>query len=176
MSDKLTTKISVAVLDSMHEASAAVLFEDCCGARVWVRRMVDGRPYGTYAKVLAHADTIWPTLGRDDWLQAFGSHPRIGQRRISGQSESSARMSEKEQSAATVADATTKSELTKLNAEYEHRFGHTFIICASGLTAEQILDRLRTRLSGAPDAELRIAAEEQRKITQLRLERMLEDA
>jgi len=116
---------------------------------------------------------VWSQLAPDDWREAFSRHPRIGD------SSSSARntaehWSEREQARARSGSAATLAELAELNAEYEDRFGHVFLICATGKTADQILDIARERLNNDPETELRIAAEEQRLITHLRLRKLLD--
>lgn len=174
--DRLPTRaISVELIDEMHEASAAVLLFDCCGSHEWVRRMVEGRPFGTVARAVALADKVWGDLRPNDWLEAFRAHPRIGEGRVAGQSRESARMSESEQSAFTGSASSARAEMAALNTEYEKRFGHIFIVSAAGLTAAEIEAQLRSRITNPPEHELRVAAEEQRKITRLRLERALEN-
>lgn len=168
-------KMPVSLLDEMHDASAGVLLLDACGSKEWVRHMLGRRPFVTLARVLEAADEEWNTLRPDDWLEAFSAHPRIGQGRISGQSAASARMSQSEQSAFAKSDTAARLNMSQLNAEYEKRFGHIFIVCAAGLTAAEIEAQLRSRLTNPPEHELRVAAEEQRKITRLRLERELEE-
>lgn len=167
--------INVSLFDEMHEASVMYLLFDCCGSRVWVRNMIEHRPYVTLARLLQEADAVWNALRPDDWLEAFRAHPRIGEARAVGQSVVSARMSEAEQSAFAMSDAAERAEFAQLNAMYEERFGHIFIVCASGMSAVEIEAQLRTRLTNPPEQELRVAAEEQRRITRLRLERALED-
>lgn len=168
-------RISVRDFDDMHDVSAATLLLDCCGSREWVRRLVARRPFVTMQPLLDAADDEWRALRPDDWLEAFRAHPRIGEQRAAGQSRESARMSETEQSAFARSGEAARAGMAALNAEYEERFGHIFIICAAGLSAAGIEAQLRSRLTNPPEHELRIAAEEQRKITRLRIERLLED-
>ena len=167
--------ITVSLFDEMHEASVMYLLFDCCGSRVWVRNMIEHRPYGTLDRVLQGADTEWNALRPDDWLEAFRAHPRIGEARAVGQSVVSARMSASEQSAFAKSDAVERAQFAQLNLMYEERFGHIFIVCASGMSAMEIETQLRSRLTNPPEQELRVAAEEQRKITRQRLERALEE-
>jgi len=127
--------------------------------------MAEGRPFQSLAELLETGDRIWWSLRPEDWLEAFAAHPRIG--------EKGSRWSEQEQAEARGADAETLAALVEANRLYESRFDHIFIVCATGKTAAEILALLRERLPNDPDAELRIAAEEQRKITHLRLEKLL---
>lgn len=168
-------RMPVSLLDEMHEASAGVLLLDACGSREWVRRMIDRRPFVTLSRVFEAADEEWGKLQPEDWLEAFRAHPRIGQGRIAGQSAASARMSESEQSAFVASDTPDRAGISRLNDEYAQRFGYIFIVCATGRTAAEIEAQLRSRITNPPEHELRVAAEEQRRITRLRLERGLEE-
>lgn len=125
--------------------------------------------------MLERADEIWWKLGAEDWLEAFSHHPKIGEKRAAvAQSAEAARWSEQEQSAASKGAEATRAELLALNRAYEERFGFIFIVCATGKTGEEMLSLLRERLHNDADTELRIAAEEQRRITHLRLRKLLE--
>ncbi len=137
----------------------------CCGSRAWAGRMAESQPFKDLSGMRATADRIWWSLGREDWLEAFAAHPRIG--------EKGGRWSEQEQAGASGADAATVTALIEANRDYEARFGHIFIVCATGKSAEEMLELLRARLGNDPETELRTAAEEQRKITNLRLEKLL---
>jgi allantoicase len=157
---------------SPSEARAMLL--DCCGSQAWVVHMLSRVPFPNTASVLDTADQVWAALSHDDWLEAFRHHPAIGSKRGKQvQSTTARRWSKSEQSVAQQADAATLSELAKANEEYRAKFGHVFVICASGKTSEEILSNLRWRLPNNPEQELRVAAEEQRKITRLRLEKLL---
>lgn len=145
------------------EAEEALLA--CCGSRAWARQVAESRPFRDLADLEEKSDRIWRSLGREDWLEAFAVHPRIG--------EPGSRWSEQEQAGAREADAQTLAELVEANRAYESRFDHIFIVCATGKSAGEMLGLLRGRLDNDPEAELRIAAEEQRKITHLRLEKLL---
>lgn len=136
--------------------------------RAWASRVAAGRPYPNMSALIASAESAWSDLTPTDWLKAFAVHPRIGER--GGHAPSA---SEREQSKVMQAANETLSALAAENRRYEDRFGHVFLIAASGLTAEEILKALRARMSNDPATELKIAAAEQRKITRLRLERML---
>jgi allantoicase len=134
----------------------------CCGSLEWARRMAQGQPYATAEDLLAAADRVWWQLGAQDWLRAFAAHPRIGESAAGGRAAA-------EQSGVAGADAETMSRLAAGNRAYEERFGHIYIVCASGKSAAEMLGILESRLGNDPDAELRVAAEQQRQITRLRL-------
>jgi OHCU decarboxylase len=137
--------------------------------------MVEERPFVDVADLLSKADGIWWSLESDDWLAAFRSHPKIGEQKAAEKVAAQARVwSEAEQSGIRVAAQEATQALAAGNRDYEKRFGYIFIVCASGKTADEMLAILRERLSNDPDKELHVAAEEQRKITQLRLKKLLE--
>lgn len=155
------------------QASKALL--DCCGSRAWVAAMMARRPYQSESDFLVAADAIWSGLSRRDWLEAFRHHPAIGAARAAAKQSAKAReWSEGEQSVAQQAQADTLAELAEANLEYQAKFGYVFLICAAGKTADEILASLRKRLPNDAKNEPRVAAEEQRKITRLRLEKLLE--
>ncbi len=165
---------TVAELDVLPPERAARLLGDCCGSTRWISAMVARRPFGSMERLLAAADETWRSLGPDDWREAFSHHPRIGESRsVRQQSERGAAWAAGEQSGASGARDDIRSALSDANREYEKRFGYIYIVCATGKTAEELLATARERLRNDPATELPVAAEEQRKITQLRLEKLL---
>ncbi|HJX29203.1 MAG TPA: 2-oxo-4-hydroxy-4-carboxy-5-ureidoimidazoline decarboxylase, partial [Thermoanaerobaculia bacterium] len=124
-----------------------------------------GRPFRDRADLVKMSDGIWWSLGPEDWLEAFRAHPRIG--------EKGGRWATQEQAGTRGARPEVLSELAESNQRYESRFGHIFIVCATGKSALEMLTLLQERFGNDPDTELRVAAEEQRKITNLRLEKLL---
>lgn len=140
----------------------------CFANRRWAAALAAGRPYESSAAVLAAADSAWSDITDVEWLAAFEAHPRIGER--GGHAPAA---SEREQSNVASADPETLAALAVENRRYEKRFGHVFLIAARGRTAADVLDALRRRIGNEPKAELKLAAEEQRTITRLRLEDML---
>ncbi len=154
-----------------HEALDAMLA--CCGARRWAEAMVALRPIAGIAELSAAADRIWSTMEESDWMQAFVCHPRIGERKAAYASHQSVAWSQQEQSSTSNAAECVLAELDAANALYEQRFGFTYIVCATGKSAEEMLTILNRRLAGTRVAELREAAEQQRQITQIRLGKWL---
>ena len=142
----------------------------CCSAPEWASRVAAARPFADAAALAARADEVWETLGPDDWLEAFAAHPRIGER---SPGAATASWSSAEQAGVGDADPGVLAALVEGNLAYERRFGHVFLISASGRKAEELLAALRERLDNDPETELRVAASEQRKITRLRLDRLL---
>ena len=159
---------------SAEEAYAAML--RCCGSTRWARAMVAKRPFTSIGALMSSADSIWASLDRADWLEAFSAHPRIGSRKdVDAKAKSTKAWSEQEQSGASSADEATKRALAEANADYEAKFGRVYLVCATGKSAEEMLDLCRARLGNDAETELRVAAEEQRKITRLRLEKLLRE-
>ena len=168
--DRLT---GVERLNQVPNAEAHQALLDCCGAREWVARMLAHRPFLSIDHILKTADQIWSELGSDAWLEAFRHHPPIGGKKARAkQSTKARRWSEGEQSLVQRASTEALSALAEANREYQAKFDHIFLICASGKPSEEILENLRHRLGNDPEAELRVTAEEQRKITLLRLQKL----
>jgi len=164
--------LSISEFNALPAAEAAALLRSTCGASRWVDAMVARRPFSSVDALLSAADEVWTSTGPDDWREAFSHHPRIGERARATASAHDARgaaWSSAEQSRVEVAPASVRDQLAAVNQEYEQRFGHSFIICATEKSAEEMLSTARQRLENDPVTELRTAAEEQRKITQLRL-------
>ena len=153
-------------LNSLPDAEAREAFRRCCGSTLWVGRMLHGRPFADRAALLEAAAENWRGLARADILEAFAHHPRIGASKASGWAKS-------EQSGVAAAAQATLDALAAGNAEYERRFGHIYLVCATGKSADEMLGILKRRLGNAPEAELAAAAGEQAKITALRLEKLL---
>ena len=146
----------------------------CCGSRTWAASMASKRPIQDEASLLAGSDVAWENLREADWLEAFRSHPRIGETRgkKTATPQSSA-WSAQEQQEAAAADGSVRKELKRSNREYEQKFGRIFIVCATGKSASEILEILRRRLHNDDATELRQAAEELWQIMRLRLKKWI---
>lgn len=165
---------ALARLNSLPAEEATAELLKCCGSTRWAGRVAAGRPYADAGELFEAGERGWWDLGREDWLEAFRSHPKIGGRKSeAGVSEQSQRWSEGEQAGARDAARATLDALTEANRVYEEKFGFIFIVCATGKTADEMLALLRARLGNEHEEELRIAAREQSKITRLRLEKLL---
>ena len=146
----------------------------CCGSTRWAAEVIAARPFENVDRLFAEADRIWWSLGTEDWLEAFRAHPQIGEKKAAAQqSEQTQTWSAQEQSRIDGAAIDVKAALADGNRHYQQRFGFIFVICATGKTAEEMLTNLNLRLQNDRETELRAAAEEQRKITRLRLEKLL---
>ncbi|HEU4594376.1 MAG TPA: 2-oxo-4-hydroxy-4-carboxy-5-ureidoimidazoline decarboxylase [Pyrinomonadaceae bacterium] len=147
----------------------------CCGSTRWAREMAGRRPFADERALLEAADRVWLGLSHEDWLEAFRSHPKIGERKAARETGAEARRwSAEEQRGTSEAAPDVLAELAEANREYERKFGYIFIVCATGKSAAEMLSLLRQRLRNDPETELRVAAEEQRRITRLRLEKLLD--
>jgi OHCU decarboxylase len=162
-------------LNSLPAPEAEKELLKCCGSGSWARRMSTERPFVNEKVLIDTADLIWWSLEPRDWLEAFHSHPKIGEKKAAADASVEAqKWSEDEQAGTRDSAQQTMADLAQLNRDYEEKFGHIFIICATGKTSEEMLASLRERLNNAPSEELRIAAREQAKITHLRLNKLLE--
>jgi OHCU decarboxylase len=168
--------VTLGSLNALDAAAASRAFLRCCGSSRWARRMIQARPFASVEAMASTADAVWWALDRTDWLEAFAAHPEIGAGaagRSGGSGASS--WSDEEQAGVAVAAEQTQRRLAEAVRDYRTRYGHIFIVCAAGKTGDEMLALIEGRLRHDPDDELRIAAEEQRKITQLRLTKLLEE-
>jgi allantoicase len=162
------------LLNVMDEPELRAVLANYLAAPAWIDRMVASRPFAGPGDVFAASDTAAGSLRREDWLEAFRHHPRIGERTAERQQSAAASdWSAAEQSAVQDGAAADLAALAEGNREYERRFGHVFIVCATGRSARDMLADLRLRMRNDPAAELDAAAAEQRTITRLRLEKVL---
>ena len=150
----------------------------CCASRRWIERMMPRRPFASRQDACAAAREEWFALGPDDWLEAFTHHPRIGEQRPAapalvaqdrGPASTTSALSTQEQAGVASAPADVKRALADGNREYEARFGHIYLVCAAGKTADELLAILRARLGNDPQTEIKVAAEEHARICDLRL-------
>ncbi|HKP71618.1 MAG TPA: 2-oxo-4-hydroxy-4-carboxy-5-ureidoimidazoline decarboxylase [Pyrinomonadaceae bacterium] len=161
-------------LNALVAAEAESELLKCCGSTGWARALASRRPFADAEELTAAADEIWWSLGEEDWLEAFAAHPKIGGRKAARPQDAQAEgWSAQEQSGVSRAEQATLDELAAANRAYEEKFGHIFIVCATGKTATEMLNALHARLPNDPGVELRNAVDEQRKITRLRLEKLL---
>ena len=150
---------------SRDEATAELL--RCCGSTTWANLVADARPFGSEVELDQAAARAFDALKREDWLDAFAAHPRIGDRARGWEAH--------EQAGVASAQQQTLERLAERNAEYEQRFGHVYLICASGRSADEMLTALEARIDNDPETELTNAAHEQRAITKLRLQKWLSE-
>jgi 2-oxo-4-hydroxy-4-carboxy-5-ureidoimidazoline decarboxylase len=157
---------TVAELDAMPESEAAEALRACCGSSRWIDAMTARRPFRSRDALFKAADEEWSRTTEKDWLEAFSHHPRIGDRSTKGWAAG-------EQQGAQNANVTVRNELARINREYEAKFGRLFIVFAPGKTADEMLAIAKSRLNNDRESELKVAAEEQRKIMHIRLEKLI---
>lgn len=165
-----------AVLAAWNEAETSKAMDvmlACCAAQRWAQAMVALRPFRGVESLSLTADEVWSTMEEPDWMEAFAAHPRIGERRVQPEKTTASAWSQQEQSSTARAAQQVLAELAERNAQYEQVFGFTYIVCATGKSAEQMLSILQRRLTNDRQAELREAAEQQRQIMQIRIGKWL---
>jgi len=155
-------------LDTLPPREARAALTACCASTRWLEAMVQGRPYGSAARLRDAADSAWAAASASDWHEAFAAHPRIGDKPATGS------WSAKEQAGMSDASADVRAALQQANQAYEARFGHVYIVCATGKSADELLATIKKRLDNAADEELVVAAAQLHEITRLRLEKLLE--
>lgn len=161
-------------INNLDTDEATAAFTRCCGASRWAAGMTAHRPFASTEAVFAASEDLWLGLTEADWREAFAHHPKIGDRDSLRTKFAATRdWASGEQAGVGGAEDEVLDALTAGNAAYEARFGYIFIVCATGKSAPEMLALLQARLPHAPDAELAVAAAEQKKITRLRLEKLL---
>ena len=160
--------------NALQLAEAAQEILPCCGSKAWAHAMAGRRPILDEAALLATSDEVWRSLCELDWMEAFRSHPRIGESYLPAPSSArSAAWSGEEQRRAGTAIEDIKAALADGNRAYEERFGRIFIVSANGKSGPEILEILRRRLQNDETTELHEGTEQQRQITCLRLKKWL---
>lgn len=168
MSDSVRAVDRVRWFDALPRATAVAALMTVCHSHRWAEAVADGRPYRDLETVQDAADEIWQHLDAADWREALDGHPRIGE-----QGGASAEFSRQEQAGMSGAADDVRAAIAAGNRGYEDRFGHVFLISAAGRAPAEILAELERRLHNPPDVELRVAAEEHRRITRTRLAALL---
>ncbi len=165
----------VAAFDVTPDDELRVRLHSCCAAEAWVEHMVLGRPYRSEAALYVASDRATAELDRGGLEQALAGHPRIGDAAPShGGDGRSAAWSRGEQAGVATAGADLLGELAAANAAYELRFGHVYLVCASGRGAAELLAVCRARLDNDPETERGVVLGELAKINRLRLGKLLE--
>ena len=160
--------LALARLDTLVPAAAEAEFALCLAVPRWASAVSAARPFGSEAALAAAAERAMGALTEADWLEAFAAHPKIGEPKADARGWAAS-----EQQGASGADAATKRSLAEGNRAYEERFGRIFLTCAVGKDAATMLAELTQRMQNDPAAELAVAVEELKKITRLRLEKLL---
>jgi 2-oxo-4-hydroxy-4-carboxy-5-ureidoimidazoline decarboxylase len=159
--------IGLAAFNALPDARPALLA--CCSSRAWAAALAERRPYSSVAQLYEAADEALAELAEADIDDALAGHPRIGERPASSHSA----WSSQEQSGVVSAADRTRAELAAGNREYEERFGHVYLVCASGRTGDELVAVLRGRLGNDAATERRVVRSELGKINRIRLERLI---
>ena len=162
-------------LNQESQVAAESVLLSCCGSCGWAQKMAEARPFADVASLLNQAEKLWQNLETEDWLEAFTAHPKIGAKKAVPQATAqSAEWSHAEQSGTQTAADSVRDALAEANRLYEKKFGFIFIVCATGKSAKEMLEICRERLKNDADQEIFKAAEEQNKITKIRLRKLLQ--
>lgn len=166
--------MTLSELNQLPEVEAKAAFNKCCGSTKWIESMVGARPYGSIHELFEKARLFWANRSYDDAMEAFALHPKIGDlNSLAKKFAHTKGWAGNEQKGMDSADMATIEKLAAGNKEYEEKFGYIFIVCATGKSAAQMLDLLTERLTNNQQTEYQIACEEQHKITEIRLKKLL---
>ncbi|MFF9777994.1 2-oxo-4-hydroxy-4-carboxy-5-ureidoimidazoline decarboxylase [Streptomyces sp. NPDC013978] len=158
----------LARFNALGEHAAAAALHEACASAEWGRRLLAGRPYTAVEDLLAASDAAMAELGEADLAEAMAGHPPIGRPKPGDPT------SAREQRGMAGASDALKAEMLELNLAYQEKFGHVFLICATGRTGEQMRDAVRDRIGNAPEREREIVRTELGKINRIRLARLVD--
>lgn len=162
--------MTLADLNAQTPEQATHTFMQCCTSSAWVQAMVQARPFFDYKALASQADLVWQGLEDADFFEAFEGHPKIGDvNSLRAKYKNTKELASNEQGLVKEASDNVLEILAKGNADYEEKFGFIFIVCATGKSAKEMSDLLQVRLPNNKAQEIVNAAEEQRKIFQLRI-------
>jgi 2-oxo-4-hydroxy-4-carboxy-5-ureidoimidazoline decarboxylase len=166
--------MTLAELNQLDPGARQAELGKCCGSSAWVAQMSALFPFRSADQLLEAAETVWYRCREEDWREAFAHHPRIGDLNSLREKFASTRAwAAGEQAGVQHTSADVLQQLAQGNREYEEKFGHLFMVCATGKSAEEMLALLHARLPNPPETEINIAMAEQNKITRIRLEKLL---
>lgn len=164
-------------IEKLNKLSSSHVFEElfkCCGSTAWAKQLTEQRPFASIEDLVFKSDRVWANATKEDGLEAFTHHPKIGDvKSLEKKFASTKAWAGGEQAGVNVANQSVLKELAKGNNDYENKFGFIFIVCATGKSAEEMLSLLNERIGNDLETELKIAMNEQNKITKIRLEKLL---
>jgi 2-oxo-4-hydroxy-4-carboxy-5-ureidoimidazoline decarboxylase len=163
-----TTPGGLARFNALEERAALAALHELCASQTWARSLLARRPYATADELLAASDDAMAGLSDADLAQAMAGHPPIGRPKPGDPASS------REQRGMADASGELRAQMLELNLEYQERFGHVFLICATGLTGEQMRDAVKRRLGNTPEQEREIARTELGRINRIRLAPLVE--
>ncbi|MET7784392.1 MULTISPECIES: 2-oxo-4-hydroxy-4-carboxy-5-ureidoimidazoline decarboxylase [Streptomyces] len=164
-----TTPGGLARFNALEEHAAHAALREACASTAWVRALLADRPYPTPDDLFAASDAAMAELTAEDLAEAMAGHPPIGRPKPGDPTSS------REQRGMAGASAELKEEMLELNLAYQERFGHVFLICATGRTGEQMRDAVKERIGNSPEQEREIVRSELGKINRIRLARLVEE-
>jgi 2-oxo-4-hydroxy-4-carboxy-5-ureidoimidazoline decarboxylase len=164
-----STPPGLARFNALEEHAAFTALHEACASTAWVKRLLAARPYATPEALYAASDAAMAELTADDLAEAMAGHPPIGRPRPGDPT------SAQEQRGMAGASDALKAEMLELNLAYQEKFGHVFLICATGRTGEQMRDAVRERIGNTPEREREIVRTELGKINRIRLARLVEE-
>ncbi|MFI7405300.1 2-oxo-4-hydroxy-4-carboxy-5-ureidoimidazoline decarboxylase [Streptomyces sp. NPDC049541] len=164
-----STPPGLARFNVLEEHAALAALREACASTTWARRLLAARPYATAEDLFAASDAAMAELSAEDLAEAMAGHPPIGRPKPGDPT------SAREQRGMAGASEELKSEMLELNLAYQERFGHVFLICATGRTGEQMRDAVKERIGNSPEQEREIVRTELGKINRIRLARLVEE-
>jgi 2-oxo-4-hydroxy-4-carboxy-5-ureidoimidazoline decarboxylase len=164
--------MTIAEFDHLDPEKKRKLLYQCCGSIAWVEKMLTIPPANDLIDLFEDAEEAWYACSEDDWKEAFSNHPKIGDIESLKKRFATDQFAGAEQSLVATSTEQTLNALAESNKLYEEKFGYIFIVSAAGKSAVEILGILTARLPNKPEEEIRIAMDEQNKITRLRLEKL----
>ncbi|TQE28983.1 2-oxo-4-hydroxy-4-carboxy-5-ureidoimidazoline decarboxylase [Streptomyces ipomoeae] len=159
----------LARFNALEEHAATAALHEACASAEWGRRLLAGRPYATVDDLLAASDAAMAELTAEDLAEAMAGHPPIGRPKPGDPT------SAREQRGMAGASDELKAEMLELNLAYQEKFGHVFLICATGRTGEQMRNAVKERIGNAPEREREIVRTELGRINRIRLTRLVEE-
>lgn len=166
--------MAIEKLNQLNKETLKEEFLKCCGATKWADLLSTQTPFNSKEDLFEKSDSIWQNMSKEDYLEAFSQHPKIGDiESLAKKFANTKDWAENEQSGVNEATQEVIQELATYNEYYDNKFGYIFIVCATGKSAQAMLGMLKTRLKNEPDQELKVAVDEQNKITKIRLEKLI---
>ncbi|MBU8552663.1 2-oxo-4-hydroxy-4-carboxy-5-ureidoimidazoline decarboxylase [Streptomyces rochei] len=163
-----TSASGLARFNALEESAALAELHEACASTAWARHLLAARPYATVEVLYAASDAAMAELTADDLAEAMAGHPPIGRPKPGDPTSS------REQAGMAGASEELKAEMLDLNLAYQDKFGHVFLICATGRTGEQMRDAVKERIGNSPEQEREIVRTELGKINRIRLTRLVE--
>ncbi|WP_053657446.1 2-oxo-4-hydroxy-4-carboxy-5-ureidoimidazoline decarboxylase [Streptomyces sp. MMG1121] len=164
-----STPPGLARFNHLEEREARAALHEACASTEWARRLSAARPYATAEDLYAASDAAMAELTAGDLQEAMAGHPPIGRPKPGDPT------SAREQRGMAGASEELRTELLELNLAYQEKFGHVFLICATGRTGEQMRDAVKERIGNSPEQEREIVRTELGKINRIRLARLVEE-